>query len=181
MDSASPEANSMLPVTVTDIREAIGSLVILWSQIESEFQQATATLGVPSDELCASAAIELWRALHAERATFPAQTLVAGRFLSRIEAARRLRNGISHSFHGYSADTFGYGRPAELYYRSGKKIVTVPFRQVQRTIIDLARAGFILYRLTSAAAHADMPGKADLIAEVGHDLDRIAQEYSGTT
>ncbi|MCZ8133459.1 MAG: hypothetical protein O9248_00280 [Rhodobacteraceae bacterium] len=180
MDPARPEANTSPPVTVVDIREAIGSLIILWSHVEREFQQANATLSTPSEELCASKAINLWQTLHTERATLPIQTVVAARFLSRIEEARRLRNGISHSFQGYSADPFGHGHPAELYYKSGKKTVTVPYRQVQRTITDLARASFVLGRLTWAAANVDLPGKAEVIVEIGHDLDRIAMEHPGT-
>ena len=180
MDIATHQHSPSSPVTVNDIREAIGSLIILWSQTEAEFQTANATLGTPSDEICASKAVDLWKSLHAERATLPDQTIVAERFLSRIDAARRLRNGISHGFEGYSANPFGYGNPAELYFRSRNGIVTVPYRQVQRTLIDLATTGFILFRLTSAAAHPDHPGKAELMVEIGHDLDRIAAEHPGT-
>lgn len=180
MDRTRPTAGTTPPVTATDLREAIGSLIVLWSRVETEFRDSLRQLDPQAPDLCASKMIERWGTLQAARATLPGQTDVAQRFLNRIEMARRQRNGIAHDFQGYSLDPSGHGRPVEIYYRSGKECVTLPYRQLQRTIIDLASAGFMLWRLTSAALNPDTPGTTDMLAEILHDLDRVAAEHPGT-
>ncbi len=180
MDSIKLKSGNVQPITADDFRQAIGSLVILWSQIETEFRIATEALGGTPQGVFGSKIVDLWKTLNATHASCPAQIAMAERFLFRIEIARCLRNGICHGFQGYSADPFGRGQTAELYYRSENGTVTVSYRQTQRTIADLARSGFILHRLTHATRNPDIPGKAAMIAEVGLDLDRIAQEHPGT-
>lgn len=180
MQPARPQANTAPPVTVAQIREAIGSLFMLWASTEQEIRQCLAAFGFTDEDLCISHAITRWKSLHTARAGIPAQIDVANRFVARLTAARLLRNGIGHGFAGFSADPLGQGLPVELQYRQGRETVTVPFRQLERSIADLATAGFTLYRLTAAATDPSPLGTEDIVADIAQSLDRTARDHPDT-
>lgn len=177
MDSHRRIAGTTSPVTVADIREAIGGLVILWSQAEAEFRDAVQSLD-PSAKACfGSQVVASWATLYTARVTRSDHLATADRFLKRIDAARQVRNGICHSFEGFSADPFGHGHPAELVFRAGEKTVALPYAALRRILTDLATVGMTLSRLTAAARDPANPANGDLLALVEADLDRITAEH----
>jgi hypothetical protein len=180
MDGDNQQISPVNPVTVNDIREAIGTLIILWSRTESEFRKALMELDPDTETLCASKAILRWQSLFMAAATSPKQISIGRRFIQRIDAARLFRNAICHNLDGYSVDPFGQGHPTGVYFTAKIKTIFTPYTDFQRIIADLASASFMLYRLTEATRDPEMTGKSDLLANVEADLDRVAAEHPET-
>lgn len=173
MDSPRALPETGQPVTLTDIREAIGGLIILWSTFEANLRNEVASLDPAAKPCFGAAVIDAWATLVTARITNPTERATVNRFLGRIEAARKVRNGICHEFEGYSADPFGYGGNVELNFRSGGQFVSIPYAALQRIMIDLATSAINLNRVTAVARDPASSRTDDLLAQVDADLDRI--------
>ena len=174
--------SSPTPVTVEDIRCAIGSLVILCGRLEKNLRDALADLSKgqtkPQPPLIGLGAhLAAWQRLH--RARIPDDQhhrATADRFIALLDRAIRIRNGLCHGLQGYSADPHGYGSPVELYIQNHGADETIPWSRISAAISLLAVADFTLWRMTSTALEPDLHGTAAMLDDVNHTLDRIAAD-----
>jgi hypothetical protein len=173
---------SQSPVTVGDIRGAIGSLVILCGRLEKDLRDALADLSngqaKPLPPLIGLGAhLAAWhRLLRARIQADQHHLATADRFAALLDHAIKIRNGLCHGMQGFSADPHGFGSPVELYIQIHGADETIPWSRMSAAISLLTVANFTLWRLTGAALQPDLPGTADMLDDVNHTLDRIAAD-----
>ena len=93
------------PATIAQMKEAVGSLFMLWSRVEADLAEAIEDLSAPSDTdkpHGISRSLAKWKALHdAVADCHPDHSEVVESLHAHLKEALRVRNSIAHGLNGY--------------------------------------------------------------------------------
>jgi hypothetical protein len=158
------------PTTIAEMKEAVGSLFMLWSSVEADLAKAVGALNGPSaaDKLHGiGRTMAAWKALHDELAGHRSEHAeVFGVLHGQLREALRVRNSIAHGFEGYvNAPSDGSG---EAYFQcslnGSPEVITL--RHLRVCLSRLAGARTHISRLTYAALRQDELGLQSLYDDV---------------
>jgi hypothetical protein len=163
------------PATIAEMKEAVGSLFMIWSRVEADLAKAVAELSAPSnaDKLHGiGRTIAAWKALHDDIAGNRPEHLEVVRVLhGQLAEALRVRNAIAHSLDGYGVGASN-GR-SEAYFKcslnGNPEVITL--RHLRACLDQLAGARAHISRMTYAALRPGERGLQSLYDDVA-DLMR---------
>lgn len=157
-------------VTVGDIKQAVGALILLWSAVERELADAIGELdqddrnGKPHG---IGRSIERWKSLHdgleIDRTEHGEVVRMVHQVLSR---ALRIRNGFCHGALGLTANPHGSAQAACIRIELNGRSETIGYSDLTSCIEQLGGMTSHIGRLTYAATQHDRPGMSDLYSDI---------------
>jgi hypothetical protein len=169
------------PATIAEMREAVGSLFMLWSKLEAVLAKAVTELNGPSaaDKLHGiGRTIAAWKALHDDIAgDRPEHLQVVSVLHEHLVEALRVRNCIAHGLEGYGVGASDGS--SEAYFRcslNGKPNVFT-LRHLRVCLTQMARGRSHIGRLTYAALRPGELGLQDLYDDVADLMRRVEGEH----
>ncbi|SEM70997.1 hypothetical protein SAMN04488077_10769 [Roseovarius tolerans] len=161
---------SEAPGTIAEMKEAVGSLFMLWSRVEADLVKALAELSGPPKADTPHGigrTLAAWKALHediAGRGTDHLEVVCA--LHGHLAGALRVRNAIAHGLESYGiAGSDGSG---EAYFQCRLKDApeVITLRHLKACLSRLAGARMHISRLTYAALHPGERGLQSLYDDV---------------
>ncbi len=160
-------------VSVHDMQACLGSLLVLWADVERELREQVArhceTLPRPAHGI--AACLRSWRSRILDTndiGQFRGE--LADDLIQQLHHALKLRNGLCHGLTGYSS---GSERSAQLLWRLNGEEGRVSYKELQESFSWLAR----IPRAFSALSRPSLVGKFDRCVDTAENRQWWQTEF----
>jgi hypothetical protein len=164
------------PATIAQMKEAVGSLFMLWSKVETDLAKAIDELSAPpkTDKPHGiGRSLAAWKALQdAVSDCHPDHRRVVESLHAHLQEALRVWNSIAHGLDGYGVAERDRSNGAHFQcsLKGEPEFITLDFLRVCLT--RLARGRTQIGRLTYAALHPGKSGLKSLYDDLSASLER---------
>lgn len=156
--------------TVAEMREAVGSLFMLWSKVEADLAKAvTELIGLSAADKPhgIGRTIAAWKALHDDIAgDRPEHLEVVSVLHGQLVEALRVRNSMAHALDGYGVGASDGSSEAYFQCNLNGNPEVITLRHLMTCLSRLAGARTHISRLTYAAKRPDERGLQSLYDDV---------------
>lgn len=176
MKGQEPGSLDEIPVTLGELREAVGIYFSAWSMLERSLSSVLIEFGASeqnSQRQSISRKLNLWKQLHIDRTP---ERDTHHQFIAEIHSllqnSLEVRNLLAHGITGFSALIPGRSQKASISTELNDKQRTIEYGELQRITAQTGTIASHMDRITSYALEPNKCRHSDLHAEIREMLDR---------